>query len=536
MQRSERRQAYLQREHAEIRETLDRAQKEAAESQARLEQAQREQSAWRMRVALRGDSQEPQDKGKARTNVVVEEAQKALERARRLRESRNVEEKKESQQQAGAEMREILRREQAEFLKDLETITEAALRKPSWEESADIPLFQQPESQENRPRPWAIPSDDSLSFEDVKSPRPLYEVEGREKPVLRVEEEVSPAVPLRCSVEKLGSQRIDPRPPVSPADVPIKKTSEPPIAQQPTMPFAMPFMVPMPMYQMPMFSPYYPPQMQQFPSQQYQPWTTGQFARHEPERMEKVQPRPKPTQLKTPRKRNLDPRLLEKSPMRLRAKSRVTASVPEELEEVQLPADERDTVKVERSNSVSIPAASETYQPPISTFAFQNPAKSPSPDLVNHANLIESLPRSGGELVILEGPVPMSLSEAFQAKKRDIMQKLHSRPEPEKIVHPAKTKQELAQLRKQMMKPTHKEAPVIVEETKALPPAIERLVQGIRPAVSRREMLELTAKNYQQLPEVKRKAEEAEKKEALKQRLATAKAYERRRQLVSRTK
>lgn len=529
MQRSERRQAYLQREHAEIRETLDRAQREAAESQARLEQAQREQSAWKVRVALRGDSQEPQDKSKARTSVVIEEAQKALERARRLRESRNVEERKESQQQAGAEMREILRREQAEFLKDLETITEAALRKPTWEE-ADPTLLQQPESQESRPRPWALPSDDSLSFEDVKSPRTLYEVEGREKPVLRVEEEVSPAVPLRCSVEKLGSQRIDPKPHVLPVDFPIKKTLEPPVAQQPTMPFAMPFMVPMPMYQMPMYSPFYPPPMQPFPPQQYQPWAAGQFIRPESDRMEAVQPRPKPTQLKTPRKRNLDPRLLEKSPMRLRAKSKATASVPEELEEVQLPVYERDTVKVERSNSVSI--VSVLNQPPKPTF--QTPAKTPSPDLGDHRNSVE-LPRSGGELVVLEDSVPMTLSDAFKAKKRDIVQKLHSRPEPVKT-HPTKSKQELAQLRREMMKPTHRVTPAAAEEAKTLPPAIERLVQGIRPPVTRKEMLELTAKNYQQLPEVKRKVEEAEKKEASRQRLATAKAYERRRQLVSRTK
>lgn len=529
MQRSEHRQAYLQREHAEIRETLDRAQRQAAESQARLEQAQREQSAWRTRVAQREDLQEPQSKARTRANIVVEEAQKALERARRLRESRNVEERKESQQQAGAEMREILRREQAEFLKDLETITEAALRKHSWEESEDIPasnLFQQPDSLNNPPKSRETPTDDSLSFEDVKSSRPLYEVEGRCRPVLRTEEEERPPAPLRCSVEKLSSQRIDPKPPA--VDLPVKreKTHEPvPVpTQQSAMQYAMPFMVPVPMYQMPMFSHYYPPPMQQFPPQQYQPWPTGQFAHTESARPEVAQTRPKTAQLKTPRKRNLDPRLLEKSPLRLRAMSKAQISVPEEPEEMQ----PIETIKLERSNSVSLPAAQ-----PVPAPIF---VKEPSPDPAAHSSSVESLQKFGGELVILEDSVPTSLSDAFKAKKRDIMQKLNTRVEPRKAPHPAKSKQELAQLRKQMMKPTHKETIEVAEETKAPPRAIERLVQGIRPTVTRKEMLELTAKNYQQLPEVKRKVEEAEKKEALKQRLATAKAYERRRQLVVRSK
>lgn len=492
----------MQREHAEIRQTLDQAQREAAETQTRLEQAQREQTAWKLRAKQRGDSQDP----KTRTSMVVEEAQRALERARKLRESRNAEEKREGQgqQQAGAEMREFLRREQAELLKDLESITEAALRKQSWE-GLDSPTAPQqpPASQE-----------DTSTFETVKSPRALYEFEGRTLPSSRKQQEEPPkGSTLRCSVEKLSSQRIDPKP----MSETLGKREEvrPPAPQ---FPFAMPFVVPVPMYQMPVFAPYYPP-MQPFPPQ-YPPWGYGRYSSESAPPLPEPQIRPATSQLKTPRKRTIDPHLHEKSPLRVRARSKIQTPVVDMEQQVET----EPCTKPERSSSLTLPIAPAPNSEPIAPVERV-------PDKV------EPPPKSGGELVLIEDTgKPISLSDAFKATKRDIIHKLQSRPDVTKSHHTSKTKEELAQLRKEMMKPSQKHSLEVAEESKALPASIERMVKGIRPVVSRKEMLELNAKNYQQLPEVRRKVEEAEKKEALRQRLALAKAYEKRRQVEVRGK
>jgi hypothetical protein len=66
------------------------------------------------------------------------------------------------------------------------------------------------------------------------------------------------------------------------------------------------------------------------------------------------------------------------------------------------------------------------------------------------------------------------------------------------------------------------------------PDVMERLASGTKSKVSKKDMLQLTSKNYQQLPEVRKKREEEEKKEALKKRLATAKAYEQKRKEAKR--
>ena len=47
---------------------------------------------------------------------------------------------------------------------------------------------------------------------------------------------------------------------------------------------------------------------------------------------------------------------------------------------------------------------------------------------------------------------------------------------------------------------------------------MNRLAKGTRADVSRKDMLKLTNKNYENLPEVKKKREEDQKKELFKQR------------------
>lgn len=101
---------------------------------------------------------------------------------------------------------------------------------------------------------------------------------------------------------------------------------------------------------------------------------------------------------------------------------------------------------------------------------------------------------------------------------------------------PTKSKEELAEIRKQMMK----RRPVIAKngdggifaasaDADAKQPAkkqkdhpkaalMSRLASGTRVEVSKKEMLKLTNKNYENLPEVRKKREEESKKEDLRKR------------------
>jgi hypothetical protein len=74
-----------------------------------------------------------------------------------------------------------------------------------------------------------------------------------------------------------------------------------------------------------------------------------------------------------------------------------------------------------------------------------------------------------------------------------------------------KTKEELAEIRKQMRKPlTTPVAPVKDERSELM----DRLIKGEKPSVSKSEMKKLTSKNYSQLPEVlNKRAKEAELEE-----------------------
>ncbi len=64
---------------------------------------------------------------------------------------------------------------------------------------------------------------------------------------------------------------------------------------------------------------------------------------------------------------------------------------------------------------------------------------------------------------------------------------------------------------------------------------MSRLAKGERVEVSKKDMLKLTNKNYEQLPEVKRKREEERKKEEMKERMKMVKELEKqRRELKSR--
>lgn len=55
---------------------------------------------------------------------------------------------------------------------------------------------------------------------------------------------------------------------------------------------------------------------------------------------------------------------------------------------------------------------------------------------------------------------------------------------------------------------------------------MSRLASGAKGDIKKKDMLKLTNKNYENLPEVKKKKEEDRKKEEVRQRLANMKALE----------
>eukprot|EP01022_Parablepharisma_sp_SALTPOND_P022907 TRINITY_DN469_c0_g2_i1.p1 TRINITY_DN469_c0_g2~~TRINITY_DN469_c0_g2_i1.p1 ORF type:complete len:721 (+),score=165.62 TRINITY_DN469_c0_g2_i1:4055-6217(+) len=134
-----------------------------------------------------------------------------------------------------------------------------------------------------------------------------------------------------------------------------------------------------------------------------------------------------------------------------------------------------------------------------------------------------------------------SLAEQFRNRKPGLAnrmeQKTHTtvlRNEPKE-----RTKESILAMRKQMMKPQHRKtvAPSTIKEVpegeaegsssqKVPTGLLARLAAGKKPEITREDMLKLTNKNYEQLPEVKRKREEERKKQELKERIKNAKELE----------
>mmetsp|Transcript_11167 Transcript_11167/g.21965 ORF Transcript_11167/g.21965 Transcript_11167/m.21965 type:complete len:651 (+) Transcript_11167:1068-3020(+) len=132
------------------------------------------------------------------------------------------------------------------------------------------------------------------------------------------------------------------------------------------------------------------------------------------------------------------------------------------------------------------------------------------------------------------------LAEALAAKKLQIMKKLQERKvaQPPAARHKSpKTKEELYELRKEMLKshkkpkqppPTTEEARVESEPSPVKPQSalLARLASGSKVKVTRKEMRRLTNK-FTSVDPVKAERDEQERKKAeLKQRVASAKAYE----------
>lgn len=111
---------------------------------------------------------------------------------------------------------------------------------------------------------------------------------------------------------------------------------------------------------------------------------------------------------------------------------------------------------------------------------------------------------------------------AFQKRMLDRQKALEAK-KAANAAKPEKTKEELAALRRDMMKKKPSSAAaekkpevVVPEHPKAA--LMSRLAHGQKVEIGKKDMLKLTNKNYEMLPEVKKKREEEKKKEEAKKR------------------
>ncbi len=135
---------------------------------------------------------------------------------------------------------------------------------------------------------------------------------------------------------------------------------------------------------------------------------------------------------------------------------------------------------------------------------------------------------------------PKSVSELFLEKKRQLAERMSAReeevPKQSFSVSKEKTKEELIRIRKEMLKPKKTRSvssksvafEVPTENSKKDPNSdlLSRLATGGKPKVSQKEAKELALKNYKQLPEVVKRREEEEKKQAMKDRLAKMRNFD----------
>jgi len=130
----------------------------------------------------------------------------------------------------------------------------------------------------------------------------------------------------------------------------------------------------------------------------------------------------------------------------------------------------------------------------------------------------------------------MSLADAFRKQKRSFIERLERKHSAKSTESKVKTKEERLEYRKEIMKPKtcrdqKKEVIEVKTEKKESvkgPKAelIERLASGKRMSVSKDAMKKRTERNYQQLPEVRRKREEEKKRQENLERIHKARLNE----------
>ncbi|OMJ87326.1 hypothetical protein SteCoe_11014 [Stentor coeruleus] len=151
-------------------------------------------------------------------------------------------------------------------------------------------------------------------------------------------------------------------------------------------------------------------------------------------------------------------------------------------------------------------------------------------DYSENSGLRPKIHSSKGELIDFNEDKGKSLADIFKERNKKAAEKLDKRDiSIPKTSHKEKSKEELLEIRKEMMKgkaEKSKKEETQVEPKKLLNPALERLGKGEKPKISKKEMHDLTKKNYELLPEVKKRKEEERKKQEMLERLQKSKEFD----------
>lgn len=151
-------------------------------------------------------------------------------------------------------------------------------------------------------------------------------------------------------------------------------------------------------------------------------------------------------------------------------------------------------------------------------------------DYSENSELKPKIHSSKGELIDFNEDKGKSLAEIFRERNKKASEIINKRdinaPKP---TQKEKSKEELLEIRKEMMKgkaEKSKQEETPVEPLKPLNPALDRLGKGEKPKISKKEMHDLTKKNYELLPEVKKRKEEERKKQEMLERLQKSKEFD----------
>lgn len=176
--------------------------------------------------------------------------------------------------------------------------------------------------------------------------------------------------------------------------------------------------------------------------------------------------------------------------------------------------------------------------------SYQTPANQPiQPETLNFREDHTEEPIKSPALLVFSDTGPGSETpSAPNPFQQRMMQRERERQMKQSKPKETKTKEELAKLRKDMMKAKTVKPAANTEELIQDQPTgkkkdpfhqkaalMSRLATGSKPEISKKDMLKLTNKNYENLPEVRKKKEEEMKKEQMRQRLAQVKEQEKQR-------
>ncbi|CAD8088853.1 unnamed protein product [Paramecium sonneborni] len=158
-------------------------------------------------------------------------------------------------------------------------------------------------------------------------------------------------------------------------------------------------------------------------------------------------------------------------------------------------------------------------------------------DSIDSEQMKYSLQQSSEQLQdLVQQEYEETLGEIFQKRKAMLAKKFEQRQDSKTVEKGGKTKEELIQIRKDMLKskrqvekekqeqeelqqePSEQELKPIEQQEDKRAQLMKRLATGEKVKVDKKEMKELTNKNYELLPEVKKKKDEYEKNESIKQR------------------